>query len=221
MRRRMCRRCGPTSWIEQVLFNLVHNVTRFTPPCRTVILAAGHRDGIVRMMVDVPDVRIPPDDLPPLIERFKAHKAHRSDGSGFGLTTVKHNVQQHGRTIPVESWPGEGATFGFTLPLGDQPAPSPRLSPASPGRDQAEANNGDKLRAPHAAASVKAIVVGADRPAPEPTERRQSAGPLRPYRWPERGSRASWRPSPRTLKAKTVSVNAMPGNVVYHQASRK
>ena len=40
-------------------------------------------------------------------------------------------------------------------------------------------------------------------------------------RRPERGSRASCSPSPRTLKAKTVRVRARPGNVVYHHASRK
>ena len=72
----------------------------------------------MRFQVRDTGVGIAPDDLPRVFERFyKIDKARRSDGTGLGLAIAKHIVQAHGGTIWVESVPGEGATFSFTLPL--------------------------------------------------------------------------------------------------------
>ena len=64
-------------------------------------------------------VGIPPDDLGRVFERFyRVHKdrSRQTGGTGIGLALVKHIVQLHGGRTWVESEPGQGATFYFTLP---------------------------------------------------------------------------------------------------------
>ena len=65
------------------------------------------------------ELRARPEDLPRVFERFyRADKArsHEVAGTGLGLAIVKHLVEaQHG-TVQVQSQPGHGATFTFTLP---------------------------------------------------------------------------------------------------------
>ena len=108
--------------VEQVLLNLIHNAIKFTPPGGTITVGAAEDDRMLRVTVRDTGVGIAADELPRLFERFyKADKARRSDGTGLGLAIAKHIVQAHGGTIWAESRPGEGATFGFTLPLA-QPA---------------------------------------------------------------------------------------------------
>jgi signal transduction histidine kinase len=65
-------------------------------------------------------VGIAPEHLPYLFERFyRADKSRTREtgGAGLGLAIVKHLVEAHGGTIAVESAPGAGSTFVFTLPV--------------------------------------------------------------------------------------------------------
>ncbi len=102
--------------IEQVVVNLVHNAIKFTPPGGSVTLAA-HQEGD-RVIVEVVDtgVGVAEVELPRLFERFyKSDKARRSEGTGLGLAIAKHIMLAHGGDVTVESRPGEGATFRFSL----------------------------------------------------------------------------------------------------------
>jgi two-component system phosphate regulon sensor histidine kinase PhoR len=61
---------------------------------------------------------IEPRHLPRLFERFYRVDAGRSreiGGTGLGLSIVKHLVEAMGGTVQVESQPGQGTTFSFTL----------------------------------------------------------------------------------------------------------
>jgi signal transduction histidine kinase len=77
------------------------------------------------VFVEVQDtgIGIPAEEQARLFERFyKSDKARRSEGTGLGLAIAKNIVQSHGGKISVESTPGEGATFSFSLPIGRKKA---------------------------------------------------------------------------------------------------
>ncbi len=114
--------------IARVLVNLVHNAIKFTPSGGTVIIGTSLQasNSTQRFFVHDTGVGIRPEELPRVFERFyKADRARsKTDfigpgggGSGLGLAIARHVVEAHGGRITVESTPGEGSTFTFTLPV--------------------------------------------------------------------------------------------------------
>ncbi|MBN1977825.1 MAG: HAMP domain-containing histidine kinase [Anaerolineae bacterium] len=112
--------------IAQVLGNLLTNALRHTPQGGCVTLSAlsypplpGGDKGGVAISVSDTGTGIPSGDLPYIFERFWRGDKSRSrggGGSGLGLAIAKQLVEVHGGSIAVESTPGEGSTFRFTLP---------------------------------------------------------------------------------------------------------
>lgn len=104
--------------IEQVLLNLVHNAIKFTPAGGAISVRVERGDGVLVTTVADTGVGIPLEEQERLFERFyKSDKARNSGGTGLGLAIAKHIVQAHGGEIGVESAPGEGSRFRFSLPL--------------------------------------------------------------------------------------------------------
>ncbi|HWQ59109.1 MAG TPA: ATP-binding protein [Clostridia bacterium] len=114
---------GDSAQIAQVIRNLVDNAVKFSPEGGRLTL--GIRTAGKRAVVSVRDEGegIREEDLPYVFDRFfKGEKAHTPAGSstGLGLSIVKRIVEQHGEEIEVESKPGGGACFTFTLRLHEQ-----------------------------------------------------------------------------------------------------
>lgn len=106
--------------IAQVLGNLLTNALRHTPQGGHVTLSARAVENAIEVTVADTGVGIPPGDLPYIFERFWRGEKSRSragGGSGLGLAIAKQLVEMHGGTIRVESAPGQGTRFRFTLPL--------------------------------------------------------------------------------------------------------
>lgn len=105
--------------IQQVMANLVHNSTKFTPAGGRITIGARVERDMVAISVADTGVGIAAEDLPRIFERF--YKADRSrtkgGGTGLGLAIAKHIIEAHGGRIRAESVEGEGSTFTFTLPL--------------------------------------------------------------------------------------------------------
>jgi two-component system phosphate regulon sensor histidine kinase PhoR len=109
--------------IEQVLLNLIHNATKFTPAGGSITVTAAPSGESLQINVTDTGVGIPEADLQRVFERFfKSDKARRSEGTGLGLAIAKHIVQAHNGTIWVNSSAGTGSTFSFTLPLAEDAA---------------------------------------------------------------------------------------------------
>lgn len=109
--------------IEQVVINLVHNAIKFTPAEGEITVRVFQQKNNIVVEVQDTGVGVPPEEQSRLFERFyKSDKARRSEGTGLGLAIAKNIVLLHGGKISVESTPGEGATFTFTLPLGRKKA---------------------------------------------------------------------------------------------------
>jgi signal transduction histidine kinase len=105
--------------IHQVLFNLVDNAVRFTPPGGSVAIGARRDDDRILVSVTDTGVGIGPEHLPRLFERFYRADPSRSregGGTGIGLAIARSIVEGHGGRITAESEPGRGAIFTFDLP---------------------------------------------------------------------------------------------------------
>lgn len=104
--------------ITQVVINLVHNATKFTPSGGQITLSA-YRDGdFVVLFVKDTGIGIPQRDMGRIFERFyKADRARTSGGTGLGLSIARHMVESHGGFIWAESEEDLGSTFYFSLPI--------------------------------------------------------------------------------------------------------
>ncbi|WP_457652929.1 sensor histidine kinase [Rhodocaloribacter sp.] len=111
---------GDGSRIRQVLINLAENGIKYNDPGGSVeIVARPLASGEVKVSVVDNGIGLAPEHLPRLTERFYRVDKSRSraqGGTGLGLAIVKHILGAHDRTLMVESSPGRGSTFGFTLP---------------------------------------------------------------------------------------------------------
>jgi PAS domain S-box-containing protein len=115
--------CAPVvdpSRIAQVLTNLVGNAIKFTDAGGDIRVQAFVRDG--RLVTEVTDTGwgIAPEDVPKLFQRFQQldmSHTRKAGGTGLGLAIAKALVESHGGSIGVESAPGRGSTFWFSLPL--------------------------------------------------------------------------------------------------------
>jgi NtrC-family two-component system sensor histidine kinase KinB len=101
--------------IQLVLSNLLTNAIRHTPPGGRISLRAGASNGAIRFEVADTGPGIPPEYQASIFDRF-VRVAETPGGTGLGLSIAKEIVEAHGGRIGVDSAPGEGATFWFTLP---------------------------------------------------------------------------------------------------------
>lgn len=120
--------------ILQVLSNLVSNALRYTEEGGRVEVGAAPVPEGVEVWVQDTGSGIDPEDLPHLWDPFwqpdRDRKARR-EGAGLGLAIVKGIVAAHGGTVRVESVPGEGSRFSFTLPGAGDSASAPATPPRS------------------------------------------------------------------------------------------
>ncbi len=109
---------GDERRIVQVIFNLLSNAVKFTPEGGTVNVATDRHDGEVRVSVSDTGPGIAPEDHDRIFEEFQQADAGReqSEGTGLGLALSKRLIELHGGRIWVDSEPGRGSTFVFTLP---------------------------------------------------------------------------------------------------------
>jgi len=105
--------------VKQVLLNLLSNAIKFTPEGGRVDVTATVAGGYAEIAVRDSGVGIAPEDHETVFEEFRQVGARdkKAEGTGLGLPLTKKFVELHGGRIRLESKPGEGSTFTFTLPL--------------------------------------------------------------------------------------------------------
>jgi two-component system OmpR family sensor kinase len=105
--------------IERVIENLLENAVRHTPAGGSIRLAFSPQNGDIAVRVSDTGCGIPPEDMPFIFDRFY-HRDQTQNGktgySGLGLAITRRILELHDRTISVESAPGSGTRFTFTLP---------------------------------------------------------------------------------------------------------
>jgi len=104
--------------VKQILYNLLSNAVKFTPDGGNVNVTVRRDNGDVRVDVRDNGIGIAESDQQRIFEEFQQVGRERSrEGTGLGLTLTKRFVELHGGRIWLESAPGQGSTFTFTLPL--------------------------------------------------------------------------------------------------------
>jgi PAS domain S-box-containing protein len=103
--------------LDRIVTNLASNALKYSAPGTDVRICAVRTAGEVEVSVKDSGVGIAPDDLPHVFDRhFRARSARTHEGLGLGLYITRMLVLAHGGSIRVESTPGGGSTFSFTLP---------------------------------------------------------------------------------------------------------
>ena len=105
--------------IAQVITNLMSNAIKFSPAGGRIEIIAEPLAGCVRVGVRDQGEGIAPQDLPKLFQKFSqvdSSATRKAGGAGLGLVICKGIVEQHHGLMFVESTPGQGSSFYFTLP---------------------------------------------------------------------------------------------------------
>lgn len=106
--------------IKQIFFNLLSNALKFTPAGGTVQVKGDLRDGFVEISVGDTGIGIPKEQHEAVFDKFYQIGATTKgvrEGTGLGLAITKALVEEHGGRIWLESEPGKGSRFTFTLAL--------------------------------------------------------------------------------------------------------
>jgi signal transduction histidine kinase len=113
--------------IGRVVNNLLENALKFTPVAGDIEVFVAVEGAKAKVSLRDSGEGVPPDLQDRIFEKFsqgeKARKAHRRS-VGLGLTFCKLAVEAHGGRIWVESVPGDGSVFSFTVPLNAGARPS-------------------------------------------------------------------------------------------------
>jgi signal transduction histidine kinase len=110
---------GDERRVRQVVFNLLSNAVKFTPRGGSVLVASAREDGEVLVSVTDSGPGIAADDQERIFEEFQQTDVgvQQREGTGLGLALSKRLVELHRGRIWVESRPGHGSRFVFTLPI--------------------------------------------------------------------------------------------------------
>ncbi len=118
---RSCRLVGDPVRLSQIVWNLLCNAIKFTPPGGHVEVALRRAGAAVELWIADSGEGISPALLPYIFDRFRqadGSATRRHGGLGLGLAIVRQLAELHGGDVRAESpGPGQGSTFTLRLPL--------------------------------------------------------------------------------------------------------
>lgn len=104
--------------IDQVIVNLVNNAVKYAPESKEIIISVQREGEFAKVSVTDYGPGIPADKQPYIFRRYYRvdNAGARFSGLGLGLFICSEIVEKHGGKMGVDSKPGQGSTFWFTLP---------------------------------------------------------------------------------------------------------
>jgi GAF domain-containing protein/HAMP domain-containing protein len=105
---------------KQILLNLLTNAVKFTPDGGRVDVIARRAGPLLEVAVRDTGIGIAKEDQDAVFEEFRQvgrHYTNKQEGTGLGLALTRRFVELHGGTIRLDSEPGQGSTFTFTIPV--------------------------------------------------------------------------------------------------------
>jgi signal transduction histidine kinase len=110
---------GDEGRLRQVLDNLLSNAIKYSPDGGQIRVSGRADNRQIYIAVTDEGIGIPEDEQENIFDRFyrlRSGVSERTKGAGLGLFLIKAIVEAHGGWVWVESQPGQGSTFVFTLP---------------------------------------------------------------------------------------------------------
>jgi signal transduction histidine kinase len=123
--------------LKQILSNLLSNAVKFTPEAGAVTVGARAAEEGLAIWVQDTGVGIAPEDQERIFREFEQADnslGRQHQGTGLGLALTRKLVELHGGRVWVESAPGQGSTFTFTLPAAEVGAGQAPQATAGEGR---------------------------------------------------------------------------------------
>jgi PAS domain S-box-containing protein len=111
---------GDYERIREVLSNLINNAIKYSPDGGLIRVGGRVGEDEVRILVSDEGIGIPSTEQEHIFDRFARvdnSLTRQMAGAGLGLFLVKAVIEAHGGQVWVESRPGQGSTFTFTLPI--------------------------------------------------------------------------------------------------------
>ncbi len=104
--------------LERIFMNLLTNALKYSPKESPVMISARREENTILISVQDYGQGIAAEDIPHLFERFyRTQRARGTEGIGLGLYITRMLVEAHGGELTVESAPGKGSIFSFSLPV--------------------------------------------------------------------------------------------------------
>ena len=106
---------------KQILYNLLSNAVKFTPKGGRIRIDCVDKEGFICIAVNDTGIGIRAEEQELIFEEFRQVEGSKNapvEGTGLGLAITKRLVEQQGGRISLESAPGKGSQFTFTLPAG-------------------------------------------------------------------------------------------------------
>lgn len=172
--------CFDTVKMEDVVFNILSNAVKFTPPGGKISVSVKRNppvkekfpSGFILLSIRDTGPGIPRDQLERVFDRFYQSDGtyeHHRKGSGIGLTIAKELVELHNGKIDVHSLEGKGTEFSIQLPLPTQPAQAGVTStPEQDGKKTTRPAIDKKIMMIHSPGSEE--TTESQKPPPEPGE---------------------------------------------------
>ncbi len=104
--------------IERVIINLMHNAVKFTGDDGKITIRTWKQKGRIMVSIEDNGIGIEKDEMDQIWDRFyKSDKSRSRDktGTGLGLAIIKNIINGHNQEIKLESEPGKGSKFTFSL----------------------------------------------------------------------------------------------------------
>jgi len=109
-----------TNLIQRVIINLISNAIKHSPSNKPIQISLTNEAGVAKVEVKDKGFGVPEEYKDKIFDKYecaKAKKNHKYHSSGLGLTFCKLAIEAHDGKVGVESVPGKGSNFYFTLPL--------------------------------------------------------------------------------------------------------
>jgi PAS domain S-box-containing protein len=111
--------CADKGRIDQVVVNFVNNAIKYAPQSKDIFLCTEQVDGQAKISVKDNGPGVSPEKLPYVFDRYYRAEVNsfNTSGLGLGLYISSEIIKKHGGQIGVDSRPGDGSTFWFTIPI--------------------------------------------------------------------------------------------------------